>query len=76
MAPYDHREPTKFTREQVEALVGTRATLPLTGVIDEDRESGAGVFVMFLVDERWGFGSDYRIGIDADALIADVSDGR
>lgn len=66
---YDAADRTKFSLGEAEALVGTRARLPLTGTIVDAGESDAGAWVLFEIDARWGFrGRIDRLGCDVEAL--------
>jgi hypothetical protein len=69
---YDHTDTTRYTETECEAAVGTRATLPLTGVIIESGTSASGPYVRFQVDTRWGLvgprNRPFVIGVDLDAL--------
>lgn len=67
--PYDHKHRSHLTVKGAERLIGKRATLPLTGTIEEFRETDAGVAVVFGVDERWGLAA--RIVIDVEALVVE-----
>lgn len=68
---YDHNNPTRFTKEECEAAVGKKATLPLTGHIIEAGEGDAGPFVRFQIDDRFGFES-LVLGLDLDALEVEI----
>jgi hypothetical protein len=63
---YHHSDATKFSREDCENAVGRRVSLTLTGKIVEARESDAGPFVIFEIDER--FGLPTKLGLDLDLL--------
>lgn len=65
---YDHKNATRHTLADCEAAVGQRFTLTLSGTIDGVEVSPSGPFVRAMVDERWGFGEDFVLGIDLDAL--------
>jgi hypothetical protein len=65
---YDHTRRSAFTLDEAKALVGYRCRLPLTGRIIDAGQSDAGVYVKFMPDERWGFGRDFIIGLDVEAL--------
>ena len=65
---YDARKPTKFTKPELERLLGYKGVLPLTGRFVEVKESNAGPFMVFQIDERWGFDPDTRFGMDLDAF--------
>lgn len=65
---YDAKNDTRAKPEDCEAAVGKRATLPLTGRIVETRTSNNGCFVMFEIDERWGFAPGQKFGLDLEAF--------
>lgn len=67
MSSYDHTQPTSYTLEQCKAVIGEPARLELTGRVVDARESDAGPFVLFEVDERFGFG-ELRFGLDLELL--------
>jgi hypothetical protein len=69
---YDHHNGSSFTEQKCTEAVGKRVQLPLTGRIVASGRSENGPFVVFKVDERWGF-DDLTLGVDLDALQVDES---
>lgn len=67
MDEYHHSQRTRFTADEVKASVGKRATLTLKGTIVGWREHENGAFVMFQIDERFGFGVQL-FGLDLELL--------
>lgn len=67
MKKYNHNNETSFTTADIEKMIGATARLPLTGRLVEVGQSDRGPFVLFEVDERWGFGR-WRVGVDVEAL--------
>jgi hypothetical protein len=62
---YDAAKRSEKTSAECQAAVGKRATLTLTGTIVDTGEAGAGNWVKFEIDERWGFG-DRALVMDLD----------
>lgn len=65
---YNHNDKSHFSLEECEDAIGKRFTLPLTGTVISAGESSSGPYVVFEVDECWGFG-ETTYGLDLDALI-------
>lgn len=67
MDTYHHSHRTGFTAEDVQAAVGKSATLTLEGAIVGWDENENGAYVLFEIDERFGFGPQ-RFGLDLELL--------
>ena len=65
---YDHRNPSAFSAHACAKTVGKRATLELTGEIVDWGQSEEGPFVKFQVDERFGWGANFKLVMDLDPL--------
>lgn len=65
---YDARKPTSFTLPEIERVIGYKAVLPLTDRFVRAIQSDAGAYVMFEVDQRWGFDPPIRLGMDLEAF--------
>jgi hypothetical protein len=66
---YDAGEVSSYTIEEVQAAVGKRAELTLTGRITEAGESPSGAWVRFELDERWGFKAGQTFVMDLDPFV-------
>lgn len=65
---YDASEQSQASREDCEAAIGSNAILHLTGTIVEAQCSKKGNYVVFKIDDRWGFKEDAKFGLDLEAL--------
>jgi hypothetical protein len=66
VSTYSHLDTSKHSLADCEAAVGKQAKLVLTGEIVRAGESGAGPYVVFQADEKWGFPT--RLGFDLEVF--------
>jgi len=64
---YDANNRSEFTYDDCYEMIGERATLTLTGTIIDAGESGMGAYVVFKLDDRWGF-TQNKFVMDLDPL--------